>query len=149
MTRLLDICASPALQTFHRPTTPLSLCPDSKVHEANMGPIWGRQDPGEPHDGPMNFVILVYMMISSNGNIAALLALCEGDSKGHRYIPLTKASDADLWYLFISAWTNDWANDQDVGDLRRNRAHYDATVVIREWTFIPWANFAKTMTVYE
>ena len=22
--------------------------PDSKVHEANMGPIWGRQDPGDP-----------------------------------------------------------------------------------------------------
>ena len=24
--------------------------PDSKVHEANMGPIWGRQDPGGPHE---------------------------------------------------------------------------------------------------
>ena len=31
--------------------------PDSKVHEANMGPIWGRQDPGGPHVGPMNFAI--------------------------------------------------------------------------------------------
>ena len=30
---------------------------DSKVHEANMGPIWGRQDPGGPHGGPMNFAI--------------------------------------------------------------------------------------------
>ena len=28
--------------------------PDSKVHGANMGPNWGRQDPGGPHDGPMN-----------------------------------------------------------------------------------------------
>ena len=28
--------------------------PDSKIHEANMGPIWGRQDPGGPHVGPMN-----------------------------------------------------------------------------------------------
>ena len=35
----------------------LSSNPDSKVHWANMGPIWGRQDPGEPHFGPMNFVI--------------------------------------------------------------------------------------------
>ena len=26
-----------------------SRCPDSKVHGANMGPIWGRQDPGGPH----------------------------------------------------------------------------------------------------
>ena len=28
--------------------------PDSKVHGANMGPSWGRQDPGGPHDGHMN-----------------------------------------------------------------------------------------------
>ena len=31
--------------------------PDSKVHGANMGPIWGRQDPAGPHVGPMNFAI--------------------------------------------------------------------------------------------
>ena len=31
--------------------------PDSKVHRANMGPIWGQQDPGGPHVGPMNFAI--------------------------------------------------------------------------------------------
>ena len=31
--------------------------PDSKVHGANMGPIWGRQDPGGPQVGPMNFAI--------------------------------------------------------------------------------------------
>ena len=28
--------------------------PDNKVHGANMGPIWGRQDPDGPHVGPMN-----------------------------------------------------------------------------------------------
>ena len=33
--------------------------PDSKVHGGNMGPIWGRQDPGGPHVGPMNFAIWV------------------------------------------------------------------------------------------
>ena len=31
--------------------------PDSKVHGANMGPIWGRQDPGGPHVGHMNLAI--------------------------------------------------------------------------------------------
>ena len=31
--------------------------PDSNVRGANMGPIWGRQDPGGPHVGPMNFAI--------------------------------------------------------------------------------------------
>ena len=34
--------------------------PDSKVHGANMGPIWGRRDPGGPHVGPMNFAIWVF-----------------------------------------------------------------------------------------
>ena len=31
--------------------------PDSKVHGANMGPIWGRQDPDGPHVVPMKFAI--------------------------------------------------------------------------------------------
>ena len=35
----------------------VQMIPDSKVHGANMGPIWGRQDPGGPHVGPMNFAI--------------------------------------------------------------------------------------------
>ena len=35
-------------------------CPDSKVHVANMVPIWGRQVPGGPHVGPMNFAIWVW-----------------------------------------------------------------------------------------
>ena len=33
--------------------------PDSKVDGANMGPIWGRQDPGGPHVGPINFALWV------------------------------------------------------------------------------------------
>ena len=37
----------------------LKMSPDSKVHEANMGPIWGRQDPDGPQVGPMNFAIWV------------------------------------------------------------------------------------------
>ena len=31
--------------------------PDRKGCGANMGPIWGRQDPDGPHVGPMNFAI--------------------------------------------------------------------------------------------
>ena len=38
--------------------------PDSKVHGTNMGPIWGRQDPGGPHIGPMNFAICVDLLLS-------------------------------------------------------------------------------------
>ena len=35
----------------------MNVDPDSKVQGANIGPIWGRQDPGGPHAGPMNFAI--------------------------------------------------------------------------------------------
>ena len=34
--------------------------PNSNVHGVNMGPIWGRQDPGGPHVGPMNLPIWVH-----------------------------------------------------------------------------------------
>ena len=36
-----------------------TMYPDNKVHGANMGPIWGRQDPDWPHVGPVNFAIWV------------------------------------------------------------------------------------------
>ena len=45
------------------PHTLLDMYPDSKVHVANMGPIWGRQDPGGPHVGPMNFAIWVIIHV--------------------------------------------------------------------------------------
>ena len=35
----------------------LRIIPDKKVHGANIGPIWGRQDPGGPHVGPINLAI--------------------------------------------------------------------------------------------
>ena len=39
------------------PLSATHMDPDSKVHGANMGPIWGRLNPGGPHVGPMNFAI--------------------------------------------------------------------------------------------
>ena len=36
---------------------------NSKAHWANMGPIWGRQDPGGPHVGPMNFAVWEFYMV--------------------------------------------------------------------------------------
>ena len=53
-----------------------SLHPDSKVHGANMGPIWGRQDPGGPHVGPMNFAICVTLHYRN----AALITIADLDS---------------------------------------------------------------------
>ena len=35
-----------------------------------------------------------------------------------------------LIFSLIYAWTNDWVNSRDAGDLRRHRAHYDVTVML-------------------
>ena len=45
----------------------------------------------------------VYMMTSSNGNIFRVTGPLCGEFTGHRWIPLTKASDAKLWCFLWSA----------------------------------------------
>ena len=42
-------------------------------------------------------------MASSNGNIFCVTGPLWGESTGHRWIPPTKASDAELWYFLWSA----------------------------------------------
>ena len=62
--------------------------PDSKVHGANMGPIWGRQDPGGLHVGPMNFAIwLVYTLPSD-----VLLLGSQDHQQDKKFISLDKES---------------------------------------------------------
>ena len=69
------------------------------------------------------------MMTTSNGNIFRVTGPLWGESTGHRRIPLTKVSNTELWCLLWSAWTNDWANNRDAGDLKSYRTHYDGTVM--------------------
>ena len=38
--------------------------PDSKVHGPDIRHIWGRQDPGGSHVGPINFAIWVIILIN-------------------------------------------------------------------------------------
>ena len=42
------------------------------------------------------------MMMSSNGSIFRVTGLLWGEFTGHRWIPLTKASDAELWCFLWS-----------------------------------------------
>ena len=52
-----------------------------------------------------------------------------GELTGHRWIPHTKASDAELWCFFcICPWINGWVNNCDAGDLKIHRARYDITL---------------------
>ena len=42
-------------------------------------------------------IFYLYMMTSSIGNMFRVTGLLCGEFTGHRWIPLTKASDAELW----------------------------------------------------
>ena len=46
------------------------VAPDSKVHGANVGPIWGRQDPVGPHVGPMNLAIWGSFLLNCNSAVS-------------------------------------------------------------------------------
>ena len=41
-----------------------------------------------------------------------------------------------LMFTLICAWINGWVNNREAGDLRRHRAHYDVTVMTREWYYM-------------
>ena len=72
------------------------------------------------------------MMTSSNGNIFRVTGHLCGEFPGPRWIPHTKASDAELGcFLWSVPWINGWVNNREAGDLRRHRAHYDVIVVIQ------------------
>ena len=64
-----------------------------------------------------------------------------GEFTGHRWIPLTKASDAELWcFLWSAPWINGWVNNREDGDLRRHRAHYDVIVMSSMINLEHWGN---------
>ena len=71
------------------------------------------------------------MMTSSNRNIFRVTGHLCGEFTGPRWIPYTKASDAELWCFLwsVSKYTVEKKNSE-AGDLRRYRAHYDVTVML-------------------
>ena len=70
-------------------------------------------------------------MMSSNGNIFRVIGPLWGESTGHRWIPLTKASDAELSYFYsIYTWTKSWADKRDACDLTHQHSHYDVTAIM-------------------
>ena len=56
-TVIVQLMAWWSTRIFASPHSMTGNIPHSKVHGANMVPIWGRQDPGGPHVGPVNFAI--------------------------------------------------------------------------------------------
>ena len=41
-------------------------------------------------------------------------------------------------FSFIYAWINDWVNNREAGDLRRQRGHYDV-IVMKNICYVMWA----------
>ena len=79
---------------------------------------------------PVNKMYLKIMMTSSNGNIFHVTGPLCGEFVGHLWIPLTKASDAELMFILICTWINAWVNKPEAGDVTRHRAHYDVSVMM-------------------
>ena len=78
-----------------------------------------------PASNSLCFVVIQQiMMTSSNGSIFLATGPLCGEFTDHQGFPLTKASDAALWF-FLSVWINGWTNNREAGDLRRHHAHYD------------------------
>ena len=74
-------------------------------------------------------------MTSSNENIFRVTGHLRGEFTADRWIPCTKASDAELrWFVLIRVWINGWVNNCEAGDLRRHRAHYDVIVMRYMWS---------------
>ena len=80
-------------------------------------------------DGEPTYCYL--MMTSSNENIFRVTGHLCGEFTGPRWIPYTKASDAELWCFLWYARINGWVNNREAGDLRRYPAHCDVTVMLK------------------
>ena len=72
-----------------------------------------------------------FMMTSSNGNIFRVAGhLCR------IYRSTVNSPHKGQWcgsliFSLIYAWINGWVNSREAGDLRRHRAHYDVTVMLK------------------
>ena len=68
-----------------------------------------------------------------------------------RYWPFVRVKwRRALMFSLICAWTNGWVNNREAGDLRRRRAHYNVTVMVRQsilellsWYPVTLLNFCK------
>ena len=78
-------------------------------------------------------------MTSSNGNIFSVTGPLWGESTGDRHPPVTseflsqRLVKQSFDFSLICAWTNDWANNRDTGDLTCHHDHYDITAMRKLW----------------
>ena len=93
-------------------------------------------------------------MTSSNGNMFRVTGFCAGNSpvtEGNSLVtsefPSHRQWRRALMFSLIYAWTNGWVNNQDAGDLRRHRAHYDVTEMWC-WIEIQWSGQPRDLSAF-
>ena len=82
---------------------------------------------------------------------SALLALCAGNSPVAGEFPSQRPVTRSFIVLFDLRLKNGWVNNREAGDLRRHRAHYDATVMsytavdymVRPASYAEWWNLTN------
>ena len=73
-------------------------------------------------------------MTSWNKNILRVTGLCAGNSPVTGEFPPPPPPPQGQWrgalmFSLICAWTDDWVNNRNAGDLRRHGAHYNVTIM--------------------
>ena len=87
------------------------------------------------------------MMTSPNGNIYSITVPLWGEPNGHRWIPLTKGSDVEIWCFLLSAPEEMVEQTIEKPDLRRHRAHYDVTPMMA-WDYF-WLSCGHVASITE
>ena len=98
---------------------------------------------------PHLYFLFSWWRTSSNGNMFRVAGFCAGNSPVaagiHRWpvnSPHTDQWRGAFMFSLTCAWTNGWVNNQDAGDLRRHRTHYDVKVmwcrIVIQWSVQPW-----------
>ena len=85
----------------------------SKVHEPNMGPIRGRQDPGGPHVGPHELCYLGKFVLAGVSCISwfLLLSITRLRHLKSPTAPQDIMRHCECWKNRLSWHSNQWSND--------------------------------------
>ena len=75
-------------------------------------------------------VLYLFMMTSSNGSIVRVTNPLWGKFTGHQWIPLAKASDAELWCFLWSAQNKRLSKQSRCPWFKTPSDHYDFTVML-------------------
>ena len=83
------------------------------------------------------------MVTSSKGKKIRVTGPLRGESTGHRWIPLTKASDAEFWCFLWSSLNKRLSKQSKHMCLGCHRDHYDAIVMLNSMILQPMEAWIK------